>query len=245
MGRYIAQVTFQDVSGLSKDRFENDWHFNSGAGVGNIAEANGIIQKLSDFYTTQDVAGNSVAAFLSPVINNTVSVKVYDETRPATTGGTPPPRPILAQSHFGLGTASTGTQGLPEEIALCLSYYSTSNSARHRGRIYLGPLNTSGLEEDAQPRPKAIFLNAIIHAAERMIIPAVTPPVGGFAPIPDFPIPNLTVAAYAPWAVRSGIGTGTKAAPVVTYEDVEHGWVDNEWDGQSRRRIEASARVSF
>jgi hypothetical protein len=241
MGSYIAQVTFQSNSGLSKDRFENVWHYSSGAGAGTTSEASGIVTKLSDFYTFQGSTGMAVSQFLSPELNRTVVVKVYDEIKPA--GGAP--RPILLSGQFDMPTFGPGQKGLPEEVAICLSYYSTANLPRHRGRIYLGPLNASVLEEDAQPRPTGQFLQCIADAATKHKQIGIGQVNGGFPPIIDFPLDFTLAAAYPAWSVRSGLGTGTKAAPVVTYETVQHGWIDNEWDGQSRRRVEASARVNW
>lgn len=241
MGSYIAQVSFQSNSGLSKDRFENVWHYSSGPGAGTTGDASGIVSKLSDFYTAGGAGGVPLSQFLSPELNRTVLVKVYDEIKPAGGG----PRPILLSGQFDMPVFGPGNKGLPEEVAICLSYYSTVNQPRHRGRIYIGPLNITVLEEDAQPRPTAAFLQNLADAAARHRDNPLGGTLSGVPPIIDFPLDFTLAASFPSWSIRSGLGSGTKAAPIVRYENVQHGWVDNEWDGQSRRRVEASARITW
>lgn len=55
------------------------------------------------------------------------TIKVYDAQKPA-------PNFPLAQAQSGTGFSNTAT---PREICLCLSYYSTWNRPRYRGRMYI------------------------------------------------------------------------------------------------------------
>jgi hypothetical protein len=53
------------------------------------------------------------------------------------------------------------------------------------------------------------------------------------------------VTANVGWCVYTSLGDGSTSAPHPTFLLVSGGWVDDEWDGQRRRRVEASKRTSF
>lgn len=243
MSRYIAQVTRLSVTGLPKDEAENVFHFNSAtAGAGTVGEGTSIVTALASFYNISHTAasgGTPLAGYLSPAWSETTTVKVYDEddaTRP---------RPILHQGNFAMAEATANP--LPENVALCMSYRSTANAPRHRGRIYLGPLAASamdapGVTQDAplvESRPSTYFQYALAGA-------------GSFLRGADYDTHVAApLAGGIVWCVRSGLGTGTwsnktkTGTKVITYEPVQAGWVDNEWDTQRRRRIAASSRLPF
>lgn len=215
MARYRCQVNLIGASGLPRDVFENIWHFSSAATAANDADTVLITTQLASFYTGAGPSG--LAIYLSSVIGEEVLVKFYDEDSVAR------PRVLLSEHSFGL-TAS-GTDGIPEEIALCLSYYSTANQPRHRGRLYIGPFNSTALvvsggtdEGGHGVRPATGLMTNMTTRAEAVI--------------------TAGAAAGVIWCLRSGVGG-------VRYEPVTHGWVDNEWDSARRRRIEASSRVTF
>jgi hypothetical protein len=246
VARYIAQVTLQSVSGLSKDRFENVWHFTSGTTVVSELDAKGCALRLQDFYSGGTHPSANVAWYLSPKIQGGALVKVYDEDAPGGPHTRANPRPILYEATWPIGAPSTGDLSLPEEVALAVSYYSSANAPRHRGRIYIGPLNTAGLESDTEVRPSANMIASFVAAATRLIATGDGAiPVSSLSTLSGITDPGDVVAPMPDWALRSKIGTGTKIAPIVTYELATKGWVDNEWDAQRRRRVEASARVSF
>lgn len=223
MARYVAQVSFQPKDALPKDFMENVWHFRTGGGLGTAtdpADGPDIVTKLHDFYTG---GSPGIDAYMSATLTDVVQVKVFDEDSATH------PRPEFFVGGFTLGAPSK-TTGLPEEVALCISYYAGRNLAKLRGRIYLGPFNTDANtagdtgQNPSASRPNPGLIGAI-HAAGSALISA-----------------SSTGAA---WCLRSGIGAGTKSAPVVTYNAVTNGWLDNEWDAQRRRRVESTARVIF
>jgi hypothetical protein len=226
MARYIAQVALQPKDALPKDVMENVWHFRTGAGAG-VATAPGdgpdIVTKLTNFYTVAAGSAPALDAYLSSSLSEAVIVKVYDEDAVLK------PRPIFYSGTFTLSAAGTA-QALPEEVALCVSYYAGENQKRLRGRVYLGPFgsNANSTGDPAQTpsgsRPAINLIHSIAQAGEALLAASAT---------------------GASWCLRSGIGAGTKAAPLVTYNVVTNGWVDNEWDAQRRRRIEATARTIF
>lgn len=231
MPRYIAEVARQSGTGLPGDQAENVWHFSSaGSGPGTTAEAAAIVTALATFYTVGPTGSLSpVQVYLSSAWSETTIVKVYDEDVVTK------PKPILHSGNFEIITSASP---LPENVALCLSYRSTANAPRHRGRIYMGPLGNgamddSGSTQDAplvESRPSVGFRQSLAAAAGKL----VGEQTGGVT-----------------WCLRSGLGAGTwnnktkTGTKIVTYEPVQGGWVDNEWDTVRSRRIKASTRSLF
>lgn len=220
--RYIVQVAFQAKDALPRDQFENVWHFSSAASSATAAEASTIMTSVSQFYTNNPGSTNAVTSYYSASLSTAVLMKAYDEDEVTR------PRSLLQTGTFEITPA--GGLGLPEEVALCMSYDDGRNLARHRGRLYLGPFGVSAVgagdlaQTPSAGRPVAGLMTTIATQGERLLS---TPPAG------------------CRWCVRSGIGTGTKLAPVVTYYPIVSGWIDNEWDAQRRRRIAATNRTLF
>jgi hypothetical protein len=260
MADYIAQVSFQDVSNLSKDRFTNTWHF-SGDGTNNATDALEIIQRVADFYIGHATSEAPMADWLAHDLTSTATVTVYLESDPT-------PRPEVAQGTFTLPTPA-GSGDLPESACVVLSYYSVRNEPRQRGRIYVGPLNLGAIEQDVNPRPLALFLTVLSHAAERLLAngdatvnlgPIVNvkfslATVFGDAPAVTFPLlASESTTTTTLWCVRSGLGAGTykqvrgvgnNGTKIVTYSPVTNGFIANGWHQQRRREVEATARVLF
>jgi hypothetical protein len=241
MSRYVVQVARQSLTGLPKDQAENVFHFSSAtAGAGTVPEATACVTALASFFDTAHTTGGGPAlqSYLSPAWSETTIIKVYDEDNAVK------PKPVLYTGNF---TITTSGNPLPETVALCMSYRSTENAPRHRGRIFIGPLSdlamdTNYTEQDAgliESRPSLAFQAALAGA-------------GGFL--------RGALAGGVLWCVRSGIGAGTWAVTakhtattktqfagtrIITYEPVQAGWVENEWDTQRRRHIASTARAPF
>jgi hypothetical protein len=237
---YTAEVAFQGPSNIPRDQFENVFHF-SGAGADRPSEAWSICALLAFFYTDGGLGGFSINQYLSGGINRDVHVKVYDEADPK-------PRPFLIDGAFTLA-ASGAPVSMPEEIALCLSFFAGRNLPRQRGRVYIGPLGIAGIAGPGEPRPSANMMNAWASEATGMMntplptalmMGAVTGAGTGIVPVGFTPTPLPMV-----WCVKSSNGGPVKHAGLVDYQPVTGGWVDNEWDGQSRRRVAATSRVTF
>jgi hypothetical protein len=206
VARYIAQVSLLAEDGLPRDAFENVWHFTTGSTGGVVGDVPLIGAELGTFY-------NHIEQYLSPVIGTPVTVKVYDEDDVLT------PRPLLGQYTFGF-SGGNGFTAVPEEIALCMSYYAAQNLKGSRGRLYLGPLAVSAFDNSTTEggngvRPAAAFRSAIATAAKALINTA--------SPV---------------WCVRV-------SKPAVAYLPITAGWIDDEWDGQSRRRLAATTRTKY
>lgn len=234
---YIAQVTFQDSSGLPRDVNENVFHFAEfDASAANLAGANQVVQRLADFYVgPEGDTGTSVASFLSGELESLVGVKVYDL-------GAASPRPILYQDSFTI-PAYAGGLDMPPEVALCLSYFSTVNVKRQRGRIYVGPfsINTS-TASGTYTAPSAALVAAMVAAGQRLSVNTGSCAQGSTTLLPSTP---ATGTVKVIWSVFSSLGSGTIAAPAPELYAIDNGWVDNEWDSQRRRRIAATSRSTW
>lgn len=245
MSEYIAQHILQGISGLPKDQFVTTFHFVGSAGAATVDGAQSCVARIRQFYEVAAGSGGAISSFLSPYIADVRTVKVYDEASAK-------PRIPMVVGHYTGPTHGSG-QCLAPATALCLSYFSVRNAPRHRGRIYLGPLKINAMSGSTD-RPSAQFMAEIVAAGTRLAdagdvaesLSDLSFLVGG-PPISGPPVP-------VNWAVRSGVGAGTQPtkkhptipnAPVVTYELVNGGWVDDEWDGQSRRRLAAIGRTSW
>jgi hypothetical protein len=282
---YDCEAVFQSKTNLPKDRFVNTFHFVGGTGAASAANSTEMLacaSRIANFYSKPYSYGGGSAYlsdWLSQEIEPLVTVNVYDhaEGLDLPKGQRPPRRPF--PFHFTLpaaGRFALALSGnLPEEVALCLSYFSTRNSPRERGRLYLGPFNLAAVGTPATitSRPDPNLIATMVAAAtdlatvEDGVIDISNALVDGLfiaglfglpgAPKqPSFLDPALSFPPASPvnWVQHSVVGTGTMPtkknpqlpnAPAETFELVGGGWVDNEWDSQRRRRIESSARTNF
>lgn len=130
--------------------------------------------------------------------------------------GDPKPRVPIRVDTFAR-SASSSNSALPGEVALVLSFQglkeSGANMARRRNRIYLGPFNTNTLATDG--RPQGSLIADIRRAAAEML--------------------RASDASFQwNWDVFSP--TDDDSHRVVS------GWVNNAWDTQRRRGVEATTR---
>lgn len=223
----IIEAYTQSSTGLPKDRFINVWHFLdvTDADVDDVAYTGG--EKIADFFTgPTGISGvGAVETAMSTSASDLMTLIAYDFAAAT-------PRPELGRFTFTL--TPSATEDLPEEVALCLSYYTDRNVASHRGRLYIGPLNVSAMAGSGEPpRPNSNWMAAMRAGGIRLTTigkPAVTPT---FVTNTMPGVPNTT-AAWALYSPKLG-----------TFSAIEHGWVDDEWDGQRRRRVEASTRLTW
>lgn len=132
------------------------------------------------------------------------------------------PRVPVAEHVFGLSSAK-GTATLPHQLACCLSFQGErvagQNQASNRGRVYLGPL--------AVPTG-----NSTTGAMDTTFVNTVATAAGGL-------VDASNAAAWA-WIVYS-----TKRGPNGPHSVVHRGWVDNEFDTQRRRSVDATTRTEW
>jgi hypothetical protein len=137
-----AQVAVQMDSLFPRDALVITPHF-SNAQLGGGADWQDFASDLASSMGTYFAQGNA----------KQVNVKIYDAQ------GTVPVLPV------GDATVSPGSApaaGVPREVALCLSYYSGTNTPRKRGRLYV-PVCAVGLT--AQGRPDTFAMTRIGNLA--------------------------------------------------------------------------------
>lgn len=216
MPHLLAQVIMPYDSGLPEDVAVNTFHF---TGVDSVADmATAIFGRLVAFWSDSHAPlTNPITDYMSKVINVTgARIKMYDM------GDAEPRVPVFNES-MGLTDNPTGT-GLPEEVALCLSYSaaleSGTNPARRRGRIYLGPWATSAITATTvtgnYSRPLGDLIAGIAQGAQEL---AAANTLG------------------AQWVVWSRVDQEAN--------EIVQGYVDNAWDTQRRRGARSSGRTPF
>lgn len=131
-------------------------------------------------------------------------------------------------------------------MAICLSFQGATGSGvnmrRRRGRVYLGPL--AGTVVDASTS------GTEITAAARSTIATAA---AALAHGPDVGDARLAVFSRATANITDGLPVDANepaigysdAALSAGFEDVVSGWVDNAFDIQRRRGVQASARTTW
>jgi hypothetical protein len=154
---------------------------------------------LHDFY-------EDLASYFSKAVGD-IRFKAYDMEQP-------PPRDPRDGTNF---PRTSSAQSLPSECAAALSYYSgTVPRPRKRGRVYIGPLALSVLDQAGSfPVLSTTFTEAL----------------GGAA------VNNLMATTGVAWGLLSR--TTGDIWPITA------GWVDNAVDIQRRRGEDATARTEY
>jgi hypothetical protein len=204
-------VVFQAKTNLPEDRWVNNFVFRNDVPEGFVGDnpRTRIKRAVAQFYNVAPQGQTAtVRSFLTNLRLEQVTVNVYDL-------GTPPPRaPMVETFQCGLGT---GTSPVPEEAAVCLSYYATQNTPRRRGRIYLGPLDTSAMVRTTERVRTSDALRAVLAGAAARLM------TGN--------------AEYVTWVLLSQVDAATRV--------ITGGWVDDALDTQRRRGPKTMARSSW
>jgi hypothetical protein len=171
-------------STLPKDQITVNPHFN-----GSDPEA--LAQALHD----------NLAAY-TPTAGTQFSLKIYDAAK------APPSYPLAQRTHAGTVKTSSG----PREIAMCLSYYTTYNRPRFRGRLYL-PASWFGSTFNV--RPAGGVITGVLGFATSVLKP--------------------NMPAQTNWIVWSELEQKDKGG-------VTDIWCDDEWDTVRSRGLVATTR---
>lgn len=225
MGYYRCQIALMNDSAEPRDLAVNVWHYRTGDTEDSQSTvASAIAAATETFY-------NTIPQYLSENLAVTGHrTKVYDMTDP-------PPRFPIYDALWTLNTA--GTDALPNEVALCLSFrgqiLSGTNRRRNRGRIYIGPLARNVLVDSVgDVRPTTAFRNDIVAGADATVWEPSFAGIGGpikWCVFSRSDALGLAVGEQGPDeepAYTAGqLNLGFK--PVVSY------WVDDAFDTQRRR----------
>lgn len=232
---YRAQVTIPMVSGLPADSVVNVWSFRNNAALPDRdADALVINVALDGFYTALNTL------YSSRCVMTSVNLKVYDM-------GDSQPRIPFYEQTVAYGATSSTNMDFPAEVALCLSFKGAAgsglNAARRRGRVYLGPLqSTSTTDYDMV---LASHITTVMAAANSYLTP-----VGAdvdwcvYSPYTHHGVPvgadinDKVPGTDTPLYPEDPGNLDDSFIPVATY------WMDNAWDTQRRRGPKATSRSS-
>lgn len=199
---------------LPEDDAINVWHF-ADAVLDRSTHQARIQSALETFYSNSSGIGDKLASTLS----GDVTFDYYDLSEAT-------PRVPFANDTFNF---TPGTDALPAEVSLCVSFQGTQVSgqpqARRRGRLYIGPLavGTNLTVTGADVRPSTTLINDLVASADAVLETE----------------PQVYWAVYSPTTDAQG-GTLADSMTIVT-----NGWVDNAFDTQRRRGAAATSRSTF
>jgi hypothetical protein len=223
--RVIIESFTTSPTGLPKDTFTNTWHFRDDTTPAIADAAITAAEKVVDFFQAPPAGFvNPVMRYLAPSLGDTITLIAYDFAAPT-------PRPELGRVTFTY--IPTSASAVPEEVALCLSYYATRNIPKQRGRVYIGPFNTTALSGGTPSRQNADLLGSMAAGGTRLLIPGHP----ALAPTVTSDTIGGAILTTGVWCVYSRV--------LGTFETLTDGWVDNRWDSQRRRQVESSARSTF
>lgn len=195
-----------------EDDMMNVFHF-----VGQRAEADNATDMVEDFYADAGSASSPLGnSFADSVLTGGYEIKVYDLEDPK------PRAPIYDRTGQVNPASSTP---VPPQCSVVLSFNSQNQSGvrvqRLRNRIYIGGWAQGALSPGGFVHDNIVF--RIQQAAQDMLDASE-------ASI------NLSWCTFSPTLAAGSNDIEAGAFPVVG------GWVDNSWDIQRRRKINASQR---
>jgi hypothetical protein len=225
VGILRCQHIFNHKSGLAVDQMVNTFYFESAeaASAANAAELENFVDA---FYNNVPLGSTaSVAQFIhqEQMVVLRETFKWYDM-------GQPKPRVPVRTSTPTPVTANNTTNGIPSEVAVCLSYHGNLSSggsrARRSGRIYLGPLNLTAMAEGT---------NNVIRPAPALQVAATS---AGRA------LQLQVQSAGWNWVVYSQRTIDTEPNSFGTFP-ITSVWCDDAFDTQRRRGLEPTSRVTL
>jgi len=192
------------TSGIVEDAAVNTFHFQC---LSTEDEYGIITDALVNFFDTMrlELSGK--------VAQNGHRLKIYDMADDE-------PRAPVWDVAWNLTSAPAGGPQA-SEVALCLSFQgdrvSGVEQATRRGRIYLGPLDTTVVDTDG--RPASAFVTKLAEAGNTLRLEVLSA------------TPSVLWCVYSP--------------TLETMTPVTNGWVDNAFDIQRRRGLAPSSRLTF
>lgn len=233
MATYRTTNAFHSVTGLPQDDCLTTYHWETDEGAYSAVTAAALNGHVAAAWETVNPPGTSKpSTWISPEISRVIkpTCKTY-----GISGGSP-----LAVNDWLAMTASSFDQGMPSEVAMCLSYNADLTgileeapddpdadtrperpAARRRGRIYVGPLILTCATATEPVRPVSTLMNDLLGLGV------------GLATISD---PTLT-AVNARWVVHSDSGFAG-----ANYE-ITRVSVDDAFDTQRRRGVDRGTRL--
>lgn len=203
MPNIATQVVMQGASNLPEDRFVNTFHFTS---TGPFATVAGAIA------TSLDTRWDTIGTYISPYVSRNYQIKSYDLS-------TAEPRVPTTSDHV-MGAVGSATGSIPEEVAAVCSFRGAPPvTARRRGRVFIGPLNSNALSAANTGTPTRV--NSSFIAAMNSLWQSFASSGAG-----DFT-----------WCIWSP--TDAAMVPIVG------GWTDNAFDTMRKRGPKATVRTTW
>lgn len=218
MGAILMQCRMPYATNLPRDLAMTTWSvWDATATAEELAE--GWPPTIVDFFNEGVGAEQDLASRMSlAIVRNACEIRTF--AVPDTPGPMGDPIDIFP---FTLDAATGSTWPLPLEVAVCVSFTGETSSqpgvpvASRRGRVYIGPLQSNAIDTsvDGFPNPSSGIMTALAGAASRLA--ALGGPGDGW----------WSVFSRTRWA----------------WTPVESGWIDNEFDTQRRRDLDATTRT--
>lgn len=213
-GGIRVQAILQGNSALPEDRYVTTWAFASDAAETNAGKA-AAIAKVRAFYTVVRAPGpNKVCDYLAGAMIN----EALSEFR-AYSLADPPQERVPYIESWG-STLLSNAAPLPSEVAACVSYYCGLNRPGRRGRVYLGPLNTSAMTSNDSPAVLSPNAQTCFKQAGKAMIE--------------------TAPLFPTWCLLTKSGVGSPQLVPIT-----NGWVDNAFDTIRKRGEQATNRALY
>lgn len=242
----LAVVSIPSKSGIPADTIVNTWAYQDDGVRSPNDNADAFGGALVEFYNTvQASSSRSVANFLSSSLSratNAAEIEFFhiNGTAPGTDKNGVPYKPAINGGPHGsaframtwtLAAETAGYTPAPSELAACLSFHSpyqgapeesgtTRPKARHRGRVYLGPLAMQSWAVEA-----TTFRTYINTSVSGTIVAAAAALVNFGA---------TSNPKWCVWSRENGV-----MQPVIG------GWCDDAYDIQRRRGEKAKSRSTF
>lgn len=173
-----ATVVINKKSGVPKDAARNVWHFSvPGGGEAGALE---VAPALAAFYA-------AISGYYSPAVASAASAHRVEVAEVTSTGPGPDDDVLssllLTQAFTMSPAAASGTNVLPNEVAVALSFRGdvsgvpeesgiTRPRSRRRGRVFLGPFATTVTDwagPTNEPRVAATFREAVLDQYDALI----------------------------------------------------------------------------
>lgn len=184
MAIYRVSMSFPYDSTLPKDVVTVNPHYNA-------TDPDALLQALKT---------NLIAT--SYVSNHPFTLKAYDAAK------APPSFPLATVTQNGTAPSTS----IPREIAICLSYYTTYNRPRFRGRLYLPAV---WFTTAPAGRPTGTIMSGVLGFAQNVL--------------------TKSLPAQANWVVWSNVEKKAQGG-------VSDIWCDDEWDTMRSRGLKAVTR---
>lgn len=215
------QWTIKYFTGIPTDVITNSWHmiFDNGGSAPSGSDYTAACNALQTFYNSM----YGVASLAQWVDKTSASIKVYDLTL------APPRVPVHTQAVPVTNTQTAGYT--PTEVAMCLSfkgtYVSGIDTARQRGRVYLGGFSqvTSNGGTTTFPTINSTIRSTVCTAASTL--------------------KGALATANWIWVVASNAQVASPQGAGFQTFDVTGGWIDDTPDTQRRRGLKTTVRSTF